>query len=105
MCLPAPRRRITRSCNKGAKQVTPTEAYKAIIDELADEVRHMGGSSNITSLGLYSKAPDHHAFNEFIATLTDQQKNLLSQMLLDERQCSIHDVLACLTWWIDCNAE
>jgi hypothetical protein len=91
-----------RSCNEETNLVTPTEAYKAIIDELADEVRHMGGSSNISSFGMYSKAPSHQAFNEFIATLTDEQKRLLSQMLLDERHSAIHDVLACLTWWIEC---
>ena len=78
-----------------------SNAYRKMIDELVDEVRHFGGSSHVTSAKIYSKAPDHSHFNEFIGSLTDDQRQVLAQMLLVERDGAIHDVLAALSWWID----
>jgi hypothetical protein len=34
--------------------------------------------------------------------LTTEERSLLIQMLTHERAGAIHDVLAAITWWIDC---
>ncbi|MCR9119989.1 MAG: hypothetical protein NXI22_23885 [bacterium] len=78
------------------------DAYKAIIDELVTETRCGGSSTHVSESGLFSNAPAHDRYNEFIATLSAGQRKLLSEMLQEERDGAIHDLLAALTWWIDC---
>lgn len=80
---------------------TPLEAYKAIIDRLVNETRIYGSGSTVVNLGVFSKAPAHAAFNKFIGSLSPEQRDLVSQMLRAERDNTIHDVLADLSWWID----
>ncbi len=76
------------------------DVYKAIIDQLVGETRLLGSSSHVTENGIFSNAPAHRDFNEFIRSLSPQQRELLSRMLQEERDGAIHDVLAVLTWWI-----
>lgn len=78
----------------------PSDAYKAIIDQLVNETRHYGTAARVSQKGIFSNAPAHGAFNEFIASLSADQRELLSRMLQEERDSAIHDVLAQLTWWI-----
>ena len=85
-----------------SKPETALETYKAIIDLFVNETRLLGGGSQIKKRGIYSKAPAHARYNEFIESLTDEQKDLLSDMLIEERSGTIHDVLAKLEWWITC---
>lgn len=80
---------------------TPLEAYKAIVDKLISETRTHGAGTKIAKLGVFSRAPAHTPFNRFIESLSPQQRDLLSQMLLAERDSTIHDVLAELSWWIE----
>jgi Family of unknown function (DUF6547) len=80
----------------------PIDAYKAIIDQLVNETRPGGAGFQVTDKGIFSRVPAHRAFNEFIASLSADQRELVSQMLLQERDGAIHDVLAVLSWWIDC---
>jgi hypothetical protein len=80
----------------------PLEVYKAIIDELVDETRRSGSSESVSDQGLFSNAPSHSEFNDFIGSLSRQQRDVLSRMLQEERDGTIHDVLAMLAWWIDC---
>jgi hypothetical protein len=79
---------------------TPIEAYRAIIDQLVDEVRPSGSSEHVAEQSLFSMAPAHARFNEFIRKLSPEDRALLSEMLQEERDEAIHDVLAALTWWI-----
>jgi hypothetical protein len=79
---------------------TPIDAYKAIIDQLVREVRLSGSSSHVAERSLFSKAPAHAHFNEFIRELSPGGRGLLSEMLQEERDGAIHDVLAALSWWI-----
>ncbi|MBN1588500.1 MAG: hypothetical protein JW888_03205 [Pirellulales bacterium] len=81
---------------------TALDVYKAIIDELVNKVRQYGSSSHVVESGLFSKAPAHRKFNKFIAALSPAQRQLLSEMLQEERDGAIHDLLAVLSWWIDC---
>jgi hypothetical protein len=80
----------------------PIDAYKAIIDQLVDETRTGGAGFQVADNGIFSKAPAHGRFNKFIASLSDDQRKLLAEMLQAERDSAIHDVLAALSWWIDC---
>jgi hypothetical protein len=79
---------------------TPIGAYKAIIDQLVDEVRVFGSAAHVAERAFFSKAPVHARFNEFIQKLSREDRALLSEMLQEERDGAIHDVLAALTWWI-----
>jgi hypothetical protein len=81
---------------------TALEIYQAIIDEFVNETRRYGHSSHVAESGFYSKAPAHGKFNEFIEALSPSQRELLSEMLQEERDGAIHDLLAALSWWIDC---
>lgn len=82
---------------------TALDIYKAIIDKFVDETRNCGSSSHVAEHGVFSKAPAHEKFNEFIEGLSPPQRQLLSQMLQEERDGAIHDLLAALSWWIDCH--
>jgi len=80
----------------------PVDAYKAIIDQLVNETRRGGGAFQVADKGVFSKAPAHHRFNAFVASLSPDQRKLLADMLQDERDGAIHDLLAVLSWWIGC---
>src|SRR5262245_43882513 len=82
---------------------TPYDVYKAIIDECVDVTNNYGGHTFIAKLGVFSNAPDQRKFNDFIASLSPTQVNLLAEMLRKERYSAVHDTLARLTWWIDCH--
>lgn len=81
---------------------TAIDAYKAIIEEFVNETRRYGASAHVATRGIFSKAPAHREFNELIGTLSLEQRELLSRMLQEERDAAIHDLLAVLSWWIDC---
>jgi hypothetical protein len=81
---------------------TAVDVYKAIIDQLVDETRRFGSGSQVIEKGIYSNAPIHREYNEFIQSLSPDQRSLLSKMLNEERDGTIHDVLAALSWWISC---
>lgn len=81
---------------------TALDIYKAIIDEFVNETRRYGSSSHVAESGCFSKAPAHRKFNDFIEALSPPQRELLSEMLQEERDGAIHDLLAALSWWIDC---
>ena len=80
--------------------MTPLEAYKTIVDQLVTETRISGSAFQIKQHGVFSNAADHAEYNEFICSVSDNQRELLSRMLSVERDGTIHDVLAMLTWWI-----
>jgi len=78
---------------------TPLEVYKAIIDELVEEVTLGISERLVRDEGIYSKAPGEAAANRFVQSLTHEQRTLLAQMLHHER---IADTLSNLTWWFIC---
>ena len=79
---------------------TPRDAYKAMIDQLVAETRIYGAGSQVAEKSIFSNAPDHQEYNAFIRSLTLAQRALLARMLSEERDGTIHDVLATLTWWL-----
>jgi hypothetical protein len=84
-----------------SKPDMPVDVYKAIIDQLVDETRLCGFGNQVAEKGICSKAPAHQEYNDFIRSLTPQQRLLVSRMLQEERDGTIHDVLAMLTWWLE----
>lgn len=80
----------------------PIDAYMGMIDQLVSETRTGGAGFQVIDKGIFSKAPAHRRFNEFIASLSPDQRKLLADMLQDERDGAIHDLLAVMSWWIDC---
>jgi len=81
---------------------TPFDVYKAIIDECVDVTDNYGHHYFLAKFGFFSRAPSDRKFNDFIASLSTTQVGLLAEMLREERYSAVHDVLARLTWWIDC---
>ena len=77
--------------------------YQQIIDQLVVETRE----SSVYSKRASENAPfpvesEQFAFNDLLSSLTNQQRELLSRTLLEERNSAIHDVLAVLSWWMEC---
>lgn len=81
---------------------TAIDAYKAIIDHLVDKTTNGLAERLVRESGKYSNAVDSEKFNAFVASLTQEQRELLAAMLREERIEAIHDVLAELTWWLLC---
>ena len=79
----------------------PVEVYKQIIDQLVERSPSLGARL-VTEEGMYSKAPAFRHTNDLVRALTAEQRAVLAEMLTHERESAIHDVLAALTWWIDC---
>lgn len=75
--------------------------YKKMIDNLVEESNSLS-SSLIVEKKIYSKAIGHEEYNNFISSLSEEQRILLANMIRLERESAFHDVLATLTWWIDC---
>jgi hypothetical protein len=78
----------------------PVDAYKAIIDELVTKTSHGVQERLVVEAGVWSKSPHEDAANDFIRSLSAEQRRMLGRMLHDVRRSAIHDVLALLTWWI-----
>ena len=79
----------------------PVEVYKQIIDQLVERSPSLGARL-VTEESIYSKAPAFRHTNDLVRALTPEQRAVLAEMLSHEREGAIHDVLAALTWWIDC---
>lgn len=82
------------------RPTTPLEAYKAIIDKLVRETSLYGAGPRVAERGIFSNAPDHQEYNEFIRTLTPEHRALVARMLSEERESGVFAVLADLTWWM-----
>ena len=81
----------------------PLDVYKHIMDTLVQETLVSPASAHVVESGHYSKAPDHRRFNDFIQSLSSAQRQSLAELLQEERDATIHDVLAVLSVWIDCH--
>lgn len=78
----------------------PIDAYKAIIDKLVTKTSQGVHERLVIEVGIWSKAPHEDAANDFIRSLSTEQRRMLGRMLHDVRQSAIIDVLAELSWWI-----
>jgi hypothetical protein len=82
---------------------TPLEAYRAILKELATETSNGSSTANVVvSAGNFPPGSYHSRFNFLISSLDPQQRSMLAELLLDERAGTVFDVLATLSWWIEC---
>jgi hypothetical protein len=82
---------------------SPATTYKAIIDQLVDQTR-LGSvlARRVFENNPFPSASGQFIFNELLASLTEHQRRMMSQVLYEERESTIHDVLALLSWWIGC---
>ena len=80
----------------------PSDVYKDIIDLLVSETSE-SVSANLVLKGTYSKSSAAEPANEFVQSLSSEQRALLSDILRRERRSAIHDLLAVLSWYIDCH--
>ena len=79
--------------------------YREIIDQLVNETRTNSAYSKRASENQpFPVESEQFEFNELLISLTTEQRVLLSKVLLQERNSSIHDVLAVLSWWVECRS-
>ena len=75
------------------------ELYKAFIDGLVER------KDSITARWVkgdgFPKTEDNKAKNDFLATLTPEQKGIIAEMLQDEHIAGIHDTLAYINEMMD----
>ena len=76
----------------------------AIIDELVQRTSTVVPEELLRERGIYSRALDDGPFNDFVASLSISQRNLLADICRRERLGGIHEALAVITWWIDCRS-
>jgi hypothetical protein len=80
------------------------EAYKEFIDALVDNALNGGGGPRLEKSGKVFAPLDEDVtpYRDFVASLTESQRQLLVNLLRKERCDAFHDLLAELTWRIDC---
>jgi len=79
-------------------------AYKNFIDDLVSRATEMGGGPRLLKRGnlILESKDDEKAFNELLAGLSPDQRDLMVRVLQEERFDAFHDVLVALT---DCIAH
>ena len=75
------------------------ELYKAFIDGLVKRKNSM--KAQWVKGDGYPKIEENKAKNEFLATLSPEQKDVLAEMLQEEHIAGIHDTLAYINEMID----
>jgi hypothetical protein len=86
-----------------AKGPDPVHVYEEMIDHLVTDTLPSVAAEWVVKQRKFTNAPaTRDKFNPFVASLSLKQRKLLAEMLQDERDGGIHDVLAALTWWIEC---
>ncbi|MFN3166579.1 MAG: DUF6547 family protein [Phycisphaeraceae bacterium] len=73
---------------------SPMAAYKALIDLCVEHAIASHTVTRIESSGIYSNALAHNEYNQFLQSLTDNQRKLISDMLIDTRSSVVHDILS-----------
>ena len=81
---------------------SPIEAYKAMIDQLVEQTTPGVNERRLGESGVYSGSAEDAAANDLVTSLSGQQRDVLAEMLRQERVSAIHDVLAAFTWWLLC---
>lgn len=77
------------------------ELYEAFIDGLVN--RKDGVEARWIIEKGYPQVEENKAINDFLTTLTDEQKELLARMVQDAREGGIHDTLAYMNEMMDCD--
>jgi hypothetical protein len=85
----------------GAGETSPQTAYRQIVDELVALTTGVA-ERLIRSEARFSNAPGDRHINDFVASLTVEQQQVLADICRSQRMGGIHDTLALLGWWVDC---
>ena len=82
---------------------TPDEAYRAIIDQLAEHSKVSVTANRVRGGAPFPETmvcnPGPSAINALQAALTPEHRETLAQMLVSERTGGVHDALVTLEWW------
>ncbi len=78
----------------------PIDAYKKIIDQLVTETSRSVIGGRVLEGRIIPHAEDRQDPTPFVQSLSAEQRQILAEMLHEERRGAIHDVLAVLTWWV-----
>ena len=79
----------------------PVDAYKEIIDGLVEGTPSVA-SRLVMEQGRFSLRANAEKENDLVRSLTPEERATLAEMLIEERAGATHDVLAAVTWWLDC---
>ena len=84
---------------------TTQDAYRSFIDDLVSNAKEMGGGQRLAKQGnlILESKDDEKAFKKIFSQLSPSQRDLLVRILQQERLSAFHDLLAALTWQIDCH--
>lgn len=74
--------------------------YHQLIDHFVERANGSVAANLLTGEGVYSRSPAATEANAMARSLSEQERSILAQMLLDERAAAIGDVLSTLQWWI-----
>lgn len=85
-----------------APPTRPIDAYKNIVDALVEQTPSNTAKRPIEK-AQYTGAHADEPINDFVRSLTSEQRAFVAEMLNRERLAGIGAVLAELTWWIDCH--
>jgi len=77
------------------------DIYKKFIDDLVEDEINVSAKL-IEEQGIYAKDDELHSLNDFVSRLNEVDRDILIKMLKEERKNVTHDILATLTWLIDC---
>jgi hypothetical protein len=75
--------------------------YKALIDGLV-AIRPCVVARRVSERRAWPDLPENAVVNEFVASLRDEQRGVLSRLLQESREGGIHDALAFLNEAINC---
>jgi len=80
---------------------SPIKVYQKLIDDFV-EMTNSNRYDGIVNQKSYSHAKGDEKYNEFLSELNESQRKILVNIIDRERESVVHDILAELTWWIDC---
>jgi hypothetical protein len=96
-------RRLNAALGLLTSSMVNMSTYQEIIDQLVGETRiNSAYSKRANENKPFPVESEQFEFNKLLPSLTEDQRTLLSKILLQERNSAIHDVLAVLSWWIEC---
>lgn len=74
------------------------QAYKAVIDALVDDTQRNACDRSVREDGVYRNADGYSEANALVASLSQDQRRVLAEILLDQRKSAISSALALADW-------
>jgi hypothetical protein len=74
------------------------QAYKAIIDALVEDTQRNVCDRRVREEGIYRIAEGYDKANALVASLSQEQREALAEILIDQRKSAVSSALALLDW-------